>query len=282
LKLLSPEDPRAVLRVLEQHARKRFGQHFLADAGTVRRIVNAAGVEPGDRVVEIGPGLGILTSGLLEAGADLLTVELDRDLAAYLRTRFPELKLVEADAARIDWVEHCPGSGWSVVSNLPYNVGTHVVMQLLRLPRTFQRLTVMLQKEVVDRLAAEPDTRAYGALSVEAQVRATILPVLDVPPARFHPPPKVDSCVVRLDLFEQPMTGVDPDFFDRVVRAAFSHRRKTLPNSMGGSFPREHVESALEALGISANIRAEALGLDQFRALASTLRQAALPAGATP
>ena len=135
-------------------------------------LFRSAEVKPGDRVVEIGPGLGILTRALRAAGAQLVAVELDRDLASYLREQFTDVRLLEADALRVDWSEAPPGDGWSVVSNLPYNVGTTVVMQLLRLPATFRRITVMLQKEVVDRLVAEPRSRAWGALSVEAQVRA--------------------------------------------------------------------------------------------------------------
>ena len=268
----NPDDPRAILRVLEQSARKRFGQHFLSDRRTVQQIVRGAGVVAGDRVVEIGPGLGILTKEILAVGADLTAVELDRDLAAYLRTILPDLRLIEGDATGVDWAEVCPGGGWTVVANLPYNVGTHVVMQLLRLPSVFKSVTVMLQKEVVDRLVAEPDSHTYGALSIEAQVRASGRVVLDVPPGRFHPPPKVDSRVVRFDLYPEARTGgVDPDAFDRVVRSGFSHRRKTLPNSMGADWPRADVEAALADLGIPANVRAEALDVEQFRGLAARL-----------
>lgn len=267
-----PNDPRAVLRLLEQGARKRFGQHFLADVGTVNRIVRSAEVHVGDRVVEIGPGLGILTRALLGAGAELTLVELDRDLAAYLRVQFGETaRLIEADAVKVDWPSLCPGGGWSVVANLPYNVGTHLVMQLARLPQVFRRITVMLQKEVVDRLVAEPGSKAYGALSAELQVRGTARVVLDVPPGRFYPPPKVDSRVVRIDLFEAPRLEVPPAFYDQVVRAGFAHRRKTLPNSMANAFPRERVEAALRSIGVAVTARAETLDPQAFRRLAVAL-----------
>jgi len=263
------DDPRALLATLEQRARKRFGQHFLTDHGVVERIVRAARVAPGDRVVEIGPGLGILTTGLLEAGAALTAVELDRDLAAFLRERFPGLTLVEGDAERVDWPTLCPGSGWKVVANLPYNVGTHVTMDLLRRPATFTSVTVMLQREVVDRLCANPGTKAYGALSVEVQARADASVHLHVPPDRFHPRPKVDSAVVRLDLRVAPeVVGVPLEHLDTVVRAAFAYRRKTLLNSLAARFGRDETARALGVAGIAPTLRAERLDLAAFGALA--------------
>lgn len=270
------QDPRAALAALEQRARKRFGQHFLTDRSIVDRIVRGARVEPGDRVVEIGPGLGILTHGLLAAGAEVTAVELDRDLAGHLRESLPQIRLVEGDAARVDWPETCPGEGWKVVSNLPYNVGTTVVMQLLRTPGTFRSVTVMLQLEVVQRLCAEPGSRTYGALSIEAQVRARPTFLFKVGPERFHPRPKVDSAVLRLDLFPQAETGgVDPDRFDAVVRAGFSQRRKTLLNALGARFGRERAAAALGEAGIPTERRAEQVEPEGFRRLARALSDGA-------
>lgn len=264
--------PRALLAELEQKARKRFGQHFLHDDGLVDRIVRAARVAPGDRVVEIGPGLGILSRALLRAQAQVTAVELDRDLAAFLRETLPELHLIEGDALRVDWGDVAPGSGWKVVANLPYNVGTHVLMDLLRQPHRFASVTVMLQQEVLDRLMATPGGKAWAALSAEAQVRAEPIYLLPVPPGAFHPPPKVRSGVVRFDLYEAPRTGgVDPAWFDHVVRAAFVHRRKTLLNSLAATFPRDRVAQALGVAGIDPGVRAETLGLPALTALARAL-----------
>ncbi len=262
-------DPRALLRDLEQRARRRFGQHFLTDLGVVRRMVSGARVNPGDRVVEIGPGLGILTESLLAAEVQLTAVELDRDLAGYIRERFPQVNLVEGDAARVDWGETTPGSGWKVVANLPYNVGTTVVMQLVRRPETFASVTVMLQLEVVQRMLAEPGSKAYGALSVQVQARSRPRFVLKLPPGAFHPPPKVDSAVIHLDVHEVPATGRAPaEHFDKVVRAAFSHRRKTLRNSLAASWGRERADAGLESAGIDPGLRAEQVDLAGYVALA--------------
>ncbi len=264
--------PAKILKELEQRARRRFGQHFLSDSGLVDRMVRGARVGPGDKVIEIGPGLGILTEALLRVGAEVTAVELDRDLAGYIRNTYPDVRLVEADAARVDWDEVAPGTGWKVVANLPYNVGTKVLMQVLRCPRNFTSATVMLQKEVVNRLMADKGSRTYGALSVEAQVRGMPVFVMSVPPGAFHPPPKVNSAVLRFDIFDAPETaGVQPSAFDRVVRAGFAQRRKTVLNSLGSRFGKDRARAALVAANIDPQLRAEHLGIDDFRRLATAL-----------
>ncbi|MEQ1505765.1 MAG: 16S rRNA (adenine(1518)-N(6)/adenine(1519)-N(6))-dimethyltransferase RsmA [Myxococcota bacterium] len=270
--MTDPLHPRVILAALEQRARRRFGQHFLVDRGVVDRIVRGARVASGDRVVEIGPGLGILTRALVEAGAALTAVEIDRDLADHLRTTFPSVTLVEGDAAKVDWGQVCPGTGWKVVANLPYNVGTTLTMQLIRRPSTFASVTVMLQREVVHRLCAEPGSRTYGALSVEAQARARVTYLMPVPPDRFHPPPKVDSAVIRLEPYPEPdLGGVPAARFDQVVRAAFSQRRKTAHNALGAVFGRDRVRDVLAELGVEPMARAEQLDLDTYRRLAARL-----------
>lgn len=270
------DDPRALLKQLETRARRRFGQHFLTRTDIVDRMVRGARVKAGDRVVEIGPGLGILTRALLRAEAKVTAVELDRDLAQFIREELPEVELIEADAAKVHW-EQVVEPGAKVVANLPYNVGTTVVMQLLRLidrgPRRFDSITVMLQKEVVDRLMAVPGTKQYGALTVEAAVRGQPVYVLAVPPGAFHPPPKVKSSVVRFDVFERPDLQVEPAHFDRVVRAAFSQRRKTLANSLGAAFGKDRVRDVIQTLGLDPQVRAERLDVSSFQALAGALEE---------
>ncbi len=266
------DHPKTLLANLEQRARRRFGQHFLHEKGVVERIVRAARINPGDRVLEVGPGLGVLTRSLLATGADLTAVELDRDLAAYLRDDLPQLKLVEGDALTVDLDVVCPGSGWKVVANLPYNVGTHLVRRWVEDPGRFESLTVMRQKEVVDRLLADPDTRQYGSLTVQIGARARGRVVTLVPPGCFYPPPKVESAVVQLFPNPPDVGDVEPAWFDRVVRAAFARRRKTIRNSLSSEFSPADIDAALEKAGVSPGVRAEVLDIAAFRAIAAGLR----------
>jgi len=264
--------PREVLRGLEQRARRRFGQNFLVDGNLARRIVASARLKAGDRVVEVGPGLGMLTDALLETGAEVTAIELDRDLASYLRVRVPSVRLIEGDAMKVNWPELCPGGGWQVVANLPFNVGTPLVAGLMLRRDLFRRLTVMLQHEVVGRLTAEPRTKAYGALTVRVRARCKVRRILEVPSSAFHPQPKVKAAVVRLDLLENPRVGAAGGrAFDRLVRSAFSARRKKLVNSLGPVYGRDAARAAVTGLDLPENVRAEALGVDAFVALAAVL-----------
>ena len=264
--------PREVLAGLEQRARRRFGQNFLVDTTLAERIVRCAGVTEGDRVVEVGPGLGMLTEALIGAGAQVTAVELDRDLASYLRVRVPGLRLVEADAMKVRWDEVCEGDGWRVVANLPFNVGTPLVAELVKRRDRFHSLTVMLQKEVVDRLTADAGSKAYGALTVRVRARARARRVLSIPPSAFHPQPKVSAAVVRLDLLDEPRFGAAGGaHFDRVVKAAFSARRKKMVNSLGALYGREEARKAVAAVGLDGGVRAEVVGIEAFAALAAAL-----------
>lgn len=267
--------PSVLLRSLEQRARKRFGQHFLARPSIVARIVRGARVSAGDEVLEIGPGLGVLTRELLRVGARVTAVELDRDLAAFLREREPEVRLIEGDAMAVDLDEIMEHPPVKVVANLPYNVGTQLVLRLIDEPAKVSSITVMLQREVVQRILAEPGSRTYGALTVQIAARGQARWLLGVPPEAFHPPPKVESAVVHIDLFDAPRTGaVSVQVFDRVVRAAFSQRRKTLLNSLGTAYRKEDARAAIIAAGIDPRARAEALDLASFVALAEALNPA--------
>ncbi len=271
-RLTGAHQPAVVLRGLEQRARKRFGQHFLADPSIVDRMVRVARVVPGDRVLEIGPGLGILTEALVDAGAEVVAVEVDGDLATHLAAVLPQITLHHADATRAHWAELCPGTGWKVVANLPYNVGTGLLTDVIRQAPRFVSATVMLQAEVVGRLTAEPSTKAYGALTVEMALRAESYAAIGVPPGSFVPPPKVHSTVVHVVPFDVPKTdGLDPAYVDKVVRAAFAQRRKTLRNSLSSTFPLDRVDRALAASGLDGSLRAEVLAPAAFVALASGL-----------
>lgn len=263
--------PKTLLKGLEQQARKRFGQNFLISDSVLKQIVSLSKVNQDSKVVEIGPGLGALSRHLLETGATVHAVELDRDLAAFLKEDLPGLVMHQGDALKMDWSEVCPGEGWTVCANLPYNVATPIVLKLLgQFPR-FSRLVLMFQDEVAKRLVAEPRTGAYGSLSVFAQAHARVQYGFRIPPGAFYPAPKVHSAVVRFDLYDSPVTGgCDPKFFERVVRAGFMQRRKRLSNAIGSQFGKSLAVEALDAT-VGAGRRAEELDLEEWGRLAAAL-----------
>lgn len=214
-------------------ARKRFGQHFLTDHGVIEDIVRAIDPLPGEAVVEIGPGLGALTAPLLQRCKAMTVVELDRDLAARLRKR-EGLTVVEADVLTVDFgaLADAAGQPLRVVGNLPYNISTPILFALLPWAERIADQHFMLQKEVVDRMAARPQTSDYGRLSVMLQWRYEVQALLDVPPEAFDPPPRVDSTVVRM-LPRADAAPVDTALFEEMVQVAFSQRRKLLRHTLG-------------------------------------------------
>ena len=255
----------------EHRPRKRFGQNFLRDRGVVQRILAALDPQPGETIVEIGPGLGALTRPLLERLPRLHVVELDRDLAARLRAEHsPErLSVHEADALKFDFCSlAASGKTLRLIGNLPYNISTPLLFHLLDQRRCVHDMLFMLQKEVVERMAAVPGGRDYGRLSVMIQSRMQVEKLFDVHPGAFHPPPKVDSSVVRLvPHATPPVTIRDAEGFAHLVKAAFAQRRKTLRNNLKGLLPAE----TIAALGIEPERRAETLTLAEFATLANAL-----------
>jgi len=214
-------------------ARKRFGQHFLTDRFIIDAIVDAIDPKPDDALVEIGPGLGALTGPLLERCQPLTVIELDRDLAARLRQR-PGLEVIEADVLNVDFAALAAGRALRVVGNLPYNISTPILFHLLDAHAHIADQHFMLQKEVVDRMAATPGSKAYGRLTVMLQWRCHVEHVLDVPPEAFDPPPRVESAVVRLlPLPARPGAAVDARLLGEIVTLAFSQRRKILRATLG-------------------------------------------------
>ena len=213
--------------------RKRFGQHFLTDASVIDRVVAEIDPMPGEALVEIGPGLGAMTGPLAARCGRLTVVELDRDLAARLRRR-PELEVIEADVLRVDFSALATASGQRlrVVGNLPYNISTPILFHLLEAADRVVDQHFMLQKEVVQRMAAVPGGKDFGRLSVMLQWRYEIESVLDVAPDAFDPPPRVDSAVVRMRPLAVP-PEIDSALFGELVRVAFSQRRKLLRHSLG-------------------------------------------------
>lgn len=254
--------------------RRRWGQHFLVNAGTVRKILDGLGAGEGETVVEIGPGRGALTRPLLDRGVRVLAFEIDPPLAASLATELSERALfVEtADALRTDVGAALERIGATppvpLVGNLPYETATPMVRAFVRRPDLFSRLVVMLQKEVADRLVAPPGGEAYGFLTLDVGAHASVHRLFDVARGEFSPPPKVASSVV--ELVPRP-PAPDTEAALRVASAGFTSRRKTLVNALTPLWGRERAAGAVAADGLPATTRAETLGLDDFRRLSRSL-----------
>ncbi len=253
-------------------ARKRFGQHFLHDPRVIDRIIDSFAPATDDLIVEIGPGHGALTRALLSRSTTVYAVELDRDLIGTLQAAFGEqtgLTLFQADALAFDFcgLAHDKGK-LRVIGNLPYNISTPLLFHLLDQADCIADMCFMLQKEVVDRLAAAPGGKDYGRLSVMVQWRCQVRKLFDVGHGAFKPPPKVDSSVVRLVPRPTPETVVnDPARFARIVRDAFAQRRKTLRNALKGMLSADEFHAA----GIDPGRRAETLSVEEFITLSNSV-----------
>ena len=246
-------------------AKKRFGQHFLTDRHYVERIVQAIAPQPRDAMVEIGPGTGILTRPLAAKLDHLHVVEIDRDLAAALRGEMPPAKVTVHEADALDFDFEALPAPMRVVGNLPYNVSTPILFRMSAIAARLLDCTFMLQKEVVERMVAEPATADYGRLSVMLQYRFEMALALRVPPGAFTPPPKVDSAVVRMrPLGAERPRARDEALFTRIVAAAFEQRRKMLRSAVRGVVEPHAFESA----GIDPTRRGETLSVREFIALA--------------
>jgi 16S rRNA (adenine1518-N6/adenine1519-N6)-dimethyltransferase len=256
--------------------RKRFGQHFLCDPNVIDHIVAVIGPRPGARLVEIGPGRGVLTDALLDTGCDLWAIEIDRDLATLLEGRYRDaanFHLVTGDALRTDYRAFVhEGQSLRLVGNLPYNVSTPLLFHLLAQRELIHDMHFMLQKEVVNRLAATPGNKAYGRLSVMVQYHCTVEPLFEVPPSAFAPPPKVDSAVVRLTprVHIAPVAK-DPALLEILVNLCFQQRRKTLLNCLKTLVP----PPLMDKLDAPLSARPETLSVADFVALSN--RIGALP-----
>lgn len=258
-------------------ARKRFGQNFLHDQNVIHNIVAAISPKNDQFLLEIGPGLGALTEPVAEQVDKLTVVELDRDLAERLRHHpflHHKLTIIEQDALRFDFRRYfnelnlADGQGVRIFGNLPYNISTPLMFHLFKFHDLVQDMHFMLQKEVVKRLCAAPNSKAYGRLTIMAQYYCQVMPVLEVPPSAFKPAPKVDSAVVRLVPYKTlPHPVKDIYWLNRVTTQAFNQRRKTLRNALSSLFSAEQ----LTALHIDLNARAENLALADYARLANWL-----------
>lgn len=261
-------------------AKKRFGQHFLVDRNIIGKIVRLAGVEEGELVLEIGPGTGLLTGALLDAGARVVAVELDRTLIEGLVGRFSgtgRFDVIEADSLGVSFpgLSERFGGRFKCVSNLPYNISGPITAKFVDERGAFTSLVLMYQKEVAERLTAVPGTKDYGALSVMVQTFMDVRAGFDVSPGCFRPPPKVTSTVVSLRVLAAPsFEVVDEAFFRRVVRAAFASRRKTLLNNLRPFCgDRDELGRAVRGAGLDPGRRAETLHPSKFGLLAKALAE---------
>jgi 16S rRNA (adenine1518-N6/adenine1519-N6)-dimethyltransferase len=246
------------------------------DGGTAARIARLAADQPGDRVLEIGAGTGALTAALLRLGAAVTAFDLDPQMVEILRSRadLAGADIREADALAFDYTAWAGEGDWCAAGNLPYNVGTPLLVKLASLPRPPERIVAMIQKDVADRLLAKPGTAQYGSLTLAIGLTMRAERALTVPPSAFFPRPGVVSSVVVLRRIDEPEVAVrDRTWFEQVVRAAFAYRRKTLANSLALALglPRERIAAAIASLALKSDVRGEDLDLRSFAALADAL-----------
>jgi 16S rRNA (adenine1518-N6/adenine1519-N6)-dimethyltransferase len=260
-------------------ARKRFGQHFLVDAGVVDAIVRAIAPVPGDTIVEIGPGLSAMTGPLLQRAGRMAAVEIDRDLAARLRDTWPaeQLEIIEADVLTVDFARF--GSGVRIVGNLPYNISSPILFHLMAAADHVRDQHFMLQREVIDRMVAQPGSSSYGRLSVMLQTRYRMDKLFDVAPEAFDPPPRVVSSVVRMvPLGANRIRPHSEAALEQVVARAFAQRRKMLRRALGDWAPLV----PWDALGVAPTARAEEVSMEQFVGMADALQAAGVAGPARP
>ncbi|EMB64142.1 dimethyladenosine transferase [Streptococcus mutans SA38] len=276
--------------ILERHGftfKKSFGQNFLTDTNILQKIVDTAEIDKTVNVIEIGPGIGALTEFLAENAAEVMAFEIDDRLVSILADTlrdFDNIKVVNEDILKSDLQTRIkefanPDLLIKVVANLPYYITTPILMHLIESKIPFAEFVVMMQKEVADRISAQPNTKAYGSLSIAVQYYMTAKVAFIVPRTVFVPAPNVDSAILKMTRREQPLVQVqDEDFFFRVGKAAFVHRRKTLWNNLTSHFGKSEevkvkLEQALEAADIKPSIRGEALTITDFARLADALRE---------
>jgi 16S rRNA (adenine1518-N6/adenine1519-N6)-dimethyltransferase len=274
--LLGPAEIRDLAGRLGVRPTKTLGQNFLHDGGTVRKIVRIAGLKPGERVVEVGPGLGSLTLGLVEAGASVVAIEIDRLLAGQIaetvRARFPDadFEVVLSDALDVTTLPGAPPT--ALVANLPYNVAVPVLLTMLERFDSLERVLVMVQAEVADRIAAVPGSKIYGIPSVKAAWYASARRAGTIGRNVFWPAPNVDSALVYLERREPPSTTASREQVFKVVDTAFAQRRKTLRAALSGLFGSGvAAEAALRAAGVDPSARGETLVVEQFARIAEQL-----------
>lgn len=279
-------NPKQTIEIIQKYQfafQKKFGQNFLIDPHVLDKIITAAQIREDDCVLEIGPGIGTMTQYLAEHAAKVVAVEIDTNLIPILAEtlkEYPNVTVINQDILKLDMnrlvEEYNGGKPIKVVANLPYYITTPIIMGLFESNVPIDNITVMVQKEVADRMQVGPGSKDYGALSLAVQYYAEPYIVANVPPNCFIPRPNVGSAVIRLTRYQEPPVQVDsPEMMFRLVRASFNQRRKTLQNGLNNSpevpYTREQIAQAIETLGLSPSVRGEALTLEQFAALSNVL-----------
>lgn len=280
----SPTSTIAVLKKYNFLFQKKYGQNFLIDSNILENIITSAQITPEDCVVEIGPGIGTMTQYLAEAAREVIAVEIDKALIPILEdtlSSYTNVTILNSDILKVDLnritEERNQGRPVKVVANLPYYITTPIIMGLFENKVPLESITIMVQKEVADRIQVGPGTKDYGALSLAVQYYARPETVMQVSPECFMPRPKVGSSVIRLDKYKEPPVKVDHEaFFFSIIRASFNQRRKTLVNGIQNahtlSIPKEAILETLEEMGLPSTIRGEALNLEQFALFSNILR----------
>ena len=281
----NPKNTIEVLQKYQFHFAKKFGQNFLIDTHVLDKIVRAAEITPEDYVLEIGPGIGTLTQYLCESAKHVFAVEIDDNLIPILQdtlSAYDNVTVIHNDVLKLDInklvEEKCEGKRIKVVANLPYYITTPIIMGLFENHVPISSITIMVQKEVADRMQVGPGTKDYGALSLAVQYYARPQIIANVPPNCFMPRPKVGSAVIQLVRYEEPPVQVDNEkLMFRLIRASFNQRRKTLVNGLKNSqeldFSKEEIEKAMAETGIPVNVRGEALTLAEFADLANAFNK---------
>lgn len=281
-------NPKETIEILNKYHfifQKKFGQNFLIDTHVLDKIIKSAGVTKDDMVLEIGPGIGTLTQYLCEAAREVIAVEIDKSLIPILEdtlSEYDNVTILNEDILKVDInklvLEHNNGKPIKIVANLPYYITTPIIMNLLEEHVPMDNITVMVQKEVAERMQAKPGTKDYGALTLAVRYYADPYIVANVPPNCFMPRPGVGSAVIRLNIHkENPVQVKNEKLMFQMIRASFNQRRKTLVNGLNNgaelSISKEIITEAIEELGVSATIRGEALELSQFAALSNIVEE---------
>ena len=281
--LASPRETKAIIDSYSFSFQKKFGQNFLVDSNVLENIIEKAGITKDDLVVEIGPGIGTMTQYLCEAAREVVAIEIDEMLIPilnYTLSEYDNVEIVNDDALKTDIEQIAKkkngGKPIKVVANLPYYITTPIIMGLLEGDAPIESITIMVQKEVAERMQTGPGSKEYGALSLAVQYYADANILMNVPASCFMPRPKVDSSVIKLDIYDEKQIDVcDEEMMFKIIRASFNQRRKTLVNGLknAGNLPfrKEEIEEAIEKLGEDVRVRGEKLTLEQFARLTNIL-----------